>query len=150
MVRRGRLSDEERYLILERIGEEAENRYRQNLLRTGYKGDKFRNAFLFAPDVDAFDNEYTLDTGNSKLNQILQWLEYGTGLYGSLKHMIQSKRVSTKTGKQLLLKFKAEGDWIYKRQVKGIKPGFMFTKAVQSVRNEHNTLMQRYRSEMGF
>lgn len=148
MVRRGRLSNIERLMILEKIGEEAEKRYRQNLVNTGYKGRWFKNAFHYEPDIYAFDNYYELDTGNQELNQILKYLEYGTGLYGSKRRMIQSKRISEKTGNKLLLKFKYEGQWFFKRKVKGIKPGFMFTKAIESVRNEFNQLMRRFRLEL--
>ena len=148
MVRAGRLSNEERLVILEKIGKEAEKRYRQNLRNTGFKKTWFNIAFQFAPDPINFDNDYMLDTGSEHLNRILQWLEYGTGLYGSRKRMIQSSKTSPKTGNKLLLKFKVVGAWVYKRKVKGIKPGFMFTKAVESVRNEHTSLMRRFRMEL--
>jgi len=148
-LRSGRLSYVEREILLERIGEEAEKRYRQNLTNTGYKGYWFMDAFKFIPDVYNFENYYELDTGNTELNKILGYLEYGTGLYGKRKRMIQSKKISKKTGQKLLLKFEYEGNWIFKRKVKGIKPGFMFTKAVESVRNEWETLIRRFRLEEG-
>ena len=149
MVRAGRLANIERLMILEKIGQEADKRYRSNLINTGYKGRWFKNAFKFEPDVESFDNYYELDTGNAELNQILTYLEYGTGLYGKRKRMIQSKKTSQKTGNKLLLKFKSEGKWFFKRKVKGIKPGFMFTKAVESVRNEFKQLVRRFRLELG-
>lgn len=149
MVRAGRLSNIERLLILEKLGEEANKRYLENLRNTGYKGYWFKNAFNFSPDVDNFENYYELNTGNQELNKILTYLEYGTGLYGSRKRMIKSSKISAKTGNLLLLKFKYVGRWFYQRSVRGVKPGFMFTKAVESVRNEFNQLFRRFRLELG-
>ena len=148
MVRRGRLANSEREIILNAIGEEAERRYQENLVQTGYKGlYKFMDAFNFEPDIQAFDNNYWLDTGDTETTRILTYLEYGTGLYGPNQKPIQSSKISEKTGVNTLLKFKYRGVQLYKMTVKGIKPGFMFTKAIESVRNERNMLMRNVRLE---
>lgn len=147
-LRAGRLALAERYEILEYIGKEANRRYLRNLKATGYKGTKFKKAFHFEPDPVAFDNHYYLETDSEELNRILQYLEYGTGLYGKRKRAITSKKTSPKTHQQLLLKFKYEGQMVFTRQVKGVKPGFMFTKAVESVRNEFKMLMRIARAEL--
>jgi len=135
----------ERRRILSLIGREAKRRYQYNLQQTGYNGEIFKHAFKYEIDEENFQNYYHLDTGSIKLNQILQYLEYGTGLYGSLKSKwIESTKISPKTGKRLLLKFRYEGDFIYKRKVRGIKPGFMFTKAVESINRDMNKLVEYY------
>ena len=144
-LRPGRISNVEKGDILEYIGQEATRRYKRNLFETGYKGDVFKEAFFFSPDQFGIDNYYWLDAGSKRLNEILRYLEYGTGLYGPLKKSIQSKKISYKTGNLVLLKFKIEESFIYTRSVKGIKPGYMFTKAVESVRNERSRLQREYR-----
>lgn len=150
MVRAGRISDDERFEILVELGEEAIRRYQYNLRNCGYKGyGKFKNAMQYEPDVAAFDNYYYLDTGNEELNRILRYLEYGTGLYGPKGEVIQSSKTSPRTGNQLLLKFKYKGHQLYKMTVKGIKPAFNFTKAVESVRNERNMLQRQIRRRLG-
>lgn len=141
---------EDRRRILNLIGREAERRYKYNLAQTGYQGEIFKHAFKWEPDEDAFLNYYYLDAGSQRLNQILQYLEYGTGLYGSIKSKwIESTKISPRTGKRLLLKFKYEGDFIYKRRTRGIKPGFMFTKAVESVNEDMPRLIQYYSKSSG-
>lgn len=145
----GRPGLEEQKIILEKIGQEAEKRYQYNLQQTGYQGEWFKHAFKWESDAETMTNYYYLDTGNQKLNQILQYLEYGTGLYGSLKaKWIESTRISPRTGKRLLLKFQYEGNFIYKRKVKGIKPGFMFTKAVASIQDDTDRLIRYHRAKL--
>ena len=150
MTRRGRIADDERFLILQELGEYAKEKYQENLRRTGYKGmSKFMDAFQYEPDVKNFDNHYWIDTGNEELNRILRYLEYGTGLYGPNRKRIESKKTSPKTGNQLLLKFNYRGVPLYRMSVKGIKPGFMFTKAIESVRHNRNILQKMARNTLG-
>jgi len=144
-TKKRKLEFADRRRILRMIALEARRRYQYNLLQTGYKGNYFMDAFKYEIDEEHFKNYYYLDTGNQKLNQILQYLEYGTGLYGSLKHKyIESTRISDRTGKRLLMKFEYEGNFIFKRKVRGIKPGFMFTKAVESIRHDMKQLVEYY------
>ena len=150
MVKSGRISNQARAIILDELGKIAERRYKTNLRNAGIKGYMhFNYAFNYAPDIDAFDNEYWIDTGNDHLNRILKFLEYGTGLYGPNKTPISSKKISAKTGNPLLLKFKYKGRQLFKASVKGIKPAFMFTKAVESVRHERARLQRAIRVRLG-
>lgn len=141
-----RLEYAKRRRILSLVGREAERRYQYNLVQTGYQGEVFKHAFKFEIDEENFQNYYYLDTGSVRLNLILQYLEYGTGLYGSLKSKwIESTRISPTTGKRLLLKFNYEGRFIFTRKVRGVKPGFMFSKAVDSIQKDMDKLVQYYR-----
>jgi len=137
-MKRGRIAYYEREVILDEIGQEAENRYIYNLRQSGYKTEQFDTAFHWEPDVDLFDNSYFLDTGDQHLNKVLQYLEYGTGLYGPKGRII--KPVAKK-----MMKFNIDGQTIFTRRVKGIKPMFAFTKAIESVRNERVGLQRQIR-----
>ena len=146
-LRAGRISNDERFDILQYIGEEGERRYKNNLMASGFKFDYFLEAFKWDTYIDAFQNYYYLDSGNEHLNKILKWLEYGTGLYGPAGKVIQSSQISQKTGRQLLLKISARkpGPYTYTKSVRGIKPGYMFTKAVESLENDREYLQRQYR-----
>lgn len=137
-MKRGRIAYVEREIILNEMGREAEARYQYNLKQSGYKWEHFDMAFHWEPDVVAFDNSYWLDTGNEHLNKILTWLEYGTGLFGP-----KGKMIVPKTKK--FMKFKINTRWIFARRIKGIKPMFAFTKAIESVRNERIGLQRQIR-----
>ena len=137
-MRRGRIGFVEREIILDEIGREAEERFKYNLRQSGYKWRHFDQAFHWAPNVETFDNDYWLDAGDDHLNKVLQWLEYGTGLFGPKGQMILPKT-------RRYMKFRKKGNIIFARKVKGIKPMFAFTKAIESVRNERVGLQKQIR-----
>lgn len=52
------------------------------------------------------------------------WIHEGTGIYGKFKRPIRPKTAK-------VLKFKVNGKWIAKREVKGVKPNPYLSRALQ-------------------
>ena len=146
-MRRGRLSNDERSQVLYFLGRHAQQMYVHNLkmkLRT-YR--RFMYALKFAPDIDSFQNHYWTETRSSEDERILNYLEFGTGLNGSSRRRI-IEPVSKK-----FLKFKGRGKWsgktFFKKYVRGVKPGFMFTKTVEYMTHNNERLKTMARMRLG-
>lgn len=141
--------DDMKLHILNEIGKLAQGRFNQNLFfgGKGYNLRLFMNTLKFEPNLDTFENEYWIDTGDAELTKKAYYFEYGTGMHNSKgpKRMIKSRSI----GK---MKFKGtkkfKGQIIYADEVKGVKPVFMMTRAVESVRNERNILEYRIISRL--
>lgn len=145
------LPDDVKLAVLERMGRLAQSKYNQNLFFGG-KGYNLRflmDTLYYAPDLEAFDNEYWVDTGTEEGNKIADYFEYGTGLYNTKgrKKMIRPKR-DDKMKFEGTKKFK--GQFIFTKEVKGVKPVFMMTRAVNSVRHERNKIINETLRKMGY
>jgi hypothetical protein len=128
---------------LNAMGEEANKRYKENLKRyamlAGYNilNADFLTAFKWRPVWTKLDNEYWLDCGNDEWNRVLRYFEYGTGLFGPKEDFIYAKNY-----RYMKFFWKRQQKWIYAEKTTGIRGGFMFTKAVESVRNEKELFLR--------
>jgi len=86
-LKAGRISNDERELILHHLGLIAKEYYAHTLLtRAGqlnYKLERFVGCFKVTPDVAKFENKYTLECSTEKDTKIANYFEYGTGLYNT-------------------------------------------------------------------
>ena len=148
-IRSGRLSNDERLFILQMLGEEARRRYDRNLITGGHQYNLkiLKGSLQFAPDVEAFQNVYWIDTGSRKLNEIANYFEYGTGMYNTQRRG-QAIKSKTKGG---VLKFRKAWHGIkFATSVSGVKPVFMKARAEKSIENERNSLQREIRLKYGF
>jgi len=136
--------DDMKLHILNSIGKIAQGRYNQNLFfgAKGYNLRMLMNTLHFEPNLSTFENRYWIETGSQELDKLAHYFEYGTGIYNSKgpKRMIKPRSV----GKMVFPGTKKfAGQMIFTDEIKGVKPVFMMTKAVESVKNERNMLEYR-------
>lgn len=146
-LRAGRLSNQERLIILNALGRITQQRFNKNLKHNGqnYNLGILRDSLQFSPDINNFSNDYWIDTGDQKLNEIADYFEYGTGLY-NVKH--RGTKITSPRGKKL--KFRKAWHGIkFASSVKGVKPIFMMAKAVKSVENEKEKIQREIRIKLG-
>ena len=81
----GRLSNDERLIILNELGLEVQSRFNKNIKYNphGYNLKLLLNSLHFAPDVNNFENYYWVDTGHDKLNELANYFEHGTGVHNT-------------------------------------------------------------------
>jgi len=143
MVRRGRIADDERLILLQELGKIAQQRYNKNLKHGGHQYNLgiLKNALQFSPNIEVFENYYWIDTGNQELNKIAEYFEYGTGI-----HNTRYRRGPIVPKKGKVMKFRKSWYGIrFAAGVQGVRPVFMMTKAVKSVENERVTLQRQIR-----
>ncbi len=147
-LRSGRLSCEERNIILDELGKIAIARFNRNLFFGGlgkYALGKFKNALKYAPDIQEFENAYWVDTGKDKLNEIFDYFEYGTGLYNT---RFAKKLITAKKGKVMAWKGKG-GNWQFAKSQRGVKPVFAFKRTVMSMDHDRKHLQRKIRLRLG-
>lgn len=155
IVRRGRISDNERLLILMELGKLVQRRYNKNLKfgAHGYNLDLLKNSLKFSPNIEAFQNIYWIETGNKKLDEIANYFEYGTGLHNQRKRNQKgqfSKRTTIKAKTKRYMKFRKP--WkgkLFMKEVKGVQPVWMMQKAVKSVEQQKENLQKKIRLKLG-
>lgn len=139
-------TNDEWIAILNEIGRITKGRYNQNL----YFGAGSYNLGLL---MDALQYEVTkdlelkfwVDAGNEKLDRIAHYFEYGTGL-----NNVQGYKEAIVAKKGKLLRFRnKKGKWVSTKEVAGVRPIFMMTKAVSSINNEWDYQVQRAAKVLG-
>lgn len=133
-LRAGRLSNEERLIILEELGKVAQEKYNDILSSNhrGYNLSLLQGSLQFRPDIKTFDNDYWIETGSDELNKIASYFEYGTGLFNSKTKSSARKYITPVTSEYMRFIAK-DGNLVFAKQTRGVKPIFMMTKAVQHV-----------------
>lgn len=149
LLRAGRLSLDEREIILQELGEIAQKKYNQNLFfgGGGYKLGFLKNALHFVRDIFAFENEYWIDTGSDEKNKLAKFFEYGTGMQNiKYKHMIKST-----SGKKMrfLGTHKWAGQVLFVNEIKGVRPILMFNRTLKFMEHNRPYLQRRIRLRLG-
>jgi len=149
-LRAGRLSNEERLIILYELGEIARQKYNQFLLAGAgsYNLGILRDSLQYEPDVYAFENTYWIDTGNERLNEIANYFEYGTGLF-NVKKKGMAKPIKSRSGKKMKFQSSMTGKMIFAKEVKGVKPVMMLAKTIKSMQFNRSYLQRAIRVRLG-
>jgi len=150
---------DEVYQAMYEIAKETVRRYKKNLYNMKYgegSSGVIFNALKYQLDTKNRVIYMRADTGSSHMNLVLRGLEYGTGIYGPNKvpiYPIHHKYLRfKKSDKYSFFRHKEDinghafeaGGYIYATAVRGVKPGFMLTKAIKSIQNEDYNGMQKY------
>jgi len=150
-LRRGRLSNYERELILIELGELTRQRYDEYLERNnrGYNLNLLKGSLQFIPMPNAFENEYYLNASDEELTKLAYYFEYGTGLFNT-KTRIKANLdyIRSKSGKLLRFQDK-KGKLIFTPKVKGVRPVFAMTKAIKSIDQQRDVLQRGIRIRLG-
>jgi len=151
-LRKGRLSNAERLIILQELGEIASDRYDRYIEsnKQGYNLDLLKGGLQYIPNIQTFENIYYVDTGSEELNKISRFFEYGTGIYNTeFKHSTFIKPKNSK-----YLKFigtnQYAGVTVFAQKVKGVRPIMMFQKTVKSMAQDREYLQRDIRFWHGF
>jgi hypothetical protein len=151
-----------RLAILDGLYKAVQKKFNENLKTIlgakQYEYHSFMNAVRYHPDPVKMVNHYYLDAGDTQSktdgktrNEVLGFMEYGTGLYGAKAEWIESNKISPRTGKQMMLKFTAsDGSTQYKIRVRGIRPGFMYTKALEYVEHNKKSIINKVLRRLGY
>lgn len=134
----GRISNEERYLILLELGRIAQEKYDEFIysagLVAGYNLKKLQGSLQFEPNEYEFANYYYLEGKDEKWTDIANYFEYGTGLYNTKRagryrggyirpvHAEYMNFISKKTGK-----------WVTTDKVRGVRAMMAMQKAVKFI-----------------
>jgi len=150
-LRAGRISNVERLSILTALGKYAQKRYNEYVTnnRYGYNLKLLKGALQFVPDVDAFENEYFVDTGSRKLNSIAAYFENGTGLYNTKYKHTGRARIEPGTGKMLLYFRKPWHGIKAMASVRGVRPVFMLKRTMKSIEFNRAVLQRQIRINLG-
>ena len=149
-LRAGRLSNEERLTILIELGEIAREKYNKNLFfgAGSYNLGILKDSLQYAPNTEEFENYYWVDAGSERLNEISNFFEYGTGLFNT-KRKGKSRPIKSKSGKVMKFKSSKTGKMVFAKQVKGVKPVFMFTKTMRTMEFDRQYLQRQIRVKLG-
>jgi hypothetical protein len=140
------LSRNDQIRILNEIGRITKGRYNQNLYfgSQGYNLGLLMNALKYKVTKD-LELKCWIDAGDEKLNRIALYFEYGTGLNNT-----EGRRKRIFARKSEFMKFKdKKGKWVTAREVSGVRPIFMMTKAILSVKNEWDWRIQQAGRKLG-
>jgi len=154
------------YLILGDLAAEANRRFKQNLRNMNYGSGAqgvIYHALKWTLHPTKFDIDFRLDTGDPEMDKVINGLEFGTGIYGPKGEPIKakykkflrfkkgSKTRSSRSGPRLpddQIAFEKDG-YIYTKYSRGVKPGFMMTKAVASIRRDWSMLVNQAELKYG-
>jgi len=142
------------------IAEEVVLRYKNNLqqMQYGTVDGIMANALKYTLDVRDSVIIFNLTTGNIHFDQVLKGMEYGTGvygpnarpivpkhskylkfpIYGTYTHLYRQRSGEKLAGQKTFVK----NGWVYTTATKGVKPGFMMTKAMKSVYHDYENQLK--------
>jgi hypothetical protein len=154
-LRPGRISYDERLMILYKLGQIAQEKYNDYLTMgsnatRSYHLQKLRNSLQFAPDPKGFDNIYWIDTGNEELTKVAYYFEYGTGIWNTETRKSARSHITAKSGGYMIWKDKKSQQLVFAKRTQGVHPVFMMTKAVNYIRNNRKLLIRRIRLQLGY
>jgi len=150
-LRAGRIANFDRLRILEALGEIAKKKFDRLLSdnHQGYDLDYLQGSLKYEPNVDNFENFYYTDTGNEEDDRILDYFEYGTGMYNTKTRVAARKSITSKTpGKAMRFRKPYKGQ-TGAMSVKGVRPIFMFRKTIKSMEFNRPYLQKQIRLSMG-
>lgn len=150
-LRAGRLAYEERFIILQKLGEYAQKQYARYVESNsqGYDLSLIKDGLQFEPDIYAFENLYWVDNRDSKLDEIAVYFENGTGIFNT-KHRKSDRRKISLRGSDKLMVFRkpwkgVKAAWA----VKGVRPIFMFRRTLKSIEFNRAHLQRQIRFSFG-
>jgi len=150
-LRAGRLANAERLMILDEIGKYARKMYNRYLVQNsqGYDLSLLHDALQYAPDVDSFENDYWVDTGDEKLNDLASYFEYGTGMYNTKYRKSNRTRITSKTAGKAMVFRKPWKGISGAMSVKGVRPVFMFRRTLKSIEFNRPYIQREIRFKLG-
>lgn len=154
MVRSGRISNLERYYILQELGKIAQRIFNKNLeVRSTRENKRYnlnfiKDALKFESDPITFTNTYWVDVGSEDGNKIAAYYEYGTGLYNT-KHRIIGRDYIRPKNYDFLHFINNDGKHIYTKAVKGVEGIHYFRRTMNTINKNEEYLIQRIRNELG-
>ena len=146
-LRAGRISNDERYIILNELGKIASKKYNEYLLENAgsYNLQRLRNSLQWEPDIKEFDNKYWIDAGSEEMNKIANYFEYGTGIFNTSTKRGAKQYILPKQGPYMIWKDHTSQKMIFAKRTKGVRPVLMMTKAVAYIRHNRDVLIRRIR-----
>ena len=148
-LKAGRISNEEREIILTELGLVAQAKYDEFVVQggqaKGYNLYKLQGSLSFRPNIQTFENEYWLEGRDSEWTKIAEYFEYGTGLHNQRRAgKYRAGYIKPKVQKYLQFVAK-DGNFVSTKRVAGVKPIFAMTKAVKFVEFNRDRLQRDIR-----
>jgi len=150
-LRPGRLSNDERLMILNKLGEMAQKMYKDNIDQNsqGYNLTLIREGLKYIPYPAQFWNYYFIDNGSEELDKIAMYFEYGTGLYST----VTADRDFIKPKNYKYMSFIGTKNYanmfIFTKKVKGVRPIMMYQKTMWNLETNKDYLQRLARMELG-
>ncbi len=149
-LRAGRLTDMERLMILNALGDYARKKYADYVTGNsqGYNLRLIKNGLKFVPDIAAFENDYYIDNGNKKQDDIAAYFENGTGIF-NVKYR-RSNRDRIKPLHSKMLRFRKKWKGISgAASVAGVRPIYMLRRTLKSIEFNRMHLQRQIRMRLG-
>lgn len=146
-LRPGRLSNQERFEILNEMGNIARKRYDEilDINHFGYNLEVLKGGLHFRPNVLTFENEYWVEYPTEELNLIAGYFEFGTGINNT-----KGPKDYIRPTQKKAMKFVAKrGGLTFAKKVRGVRPLFMFERTMSEMKNNKQSLQRKFRIEAG-
>lgn len=151
-LKSGRVSNEEREIILQRLGEIAQEKYDEFIVQggnaKGYNLEPLKGSLKFETDVNEFDNVYWLENDDPYWTDVAIYFEYGTGIFNQKRAgKYRGGYIKPTTAKYL--KFVAkDGNFVMTKRVKGVHPIFAMEKTITYINFNRARLQRKIRQEI--
>ena len=151
-LKSGRISDDEKEMILIALGEIARAKYDEFIVQggnaKGYNLAELKGSLQYDTDVREFDNDYYLDGGNEHWTAVANYFEYGTGLYNQRRAgRYRAGYITPQTAEYMKFVTKS-GDHVLTKKVKGVHPIFAMEKAIKFIEFNRKRLQRAIRIEL--
>jgi len=136
-LRPGRISMDEKELILEMLGAIAQDKYDEYIVQggraKGYSLGPLQGSLKFTTNPESFENDYHLEGENEHWTNVANYFEYGTGLYNQRRAgKYRAGYIRPTTAEYMKFTLKG-GTQMFAKKVKGVHPIFAMEKAVKYV-----------------
>ena len=148
-LRAGRISNAEREDILTVLGVMAQGKYSELVVSNGSaKGQdlsRMKDALQFKPNVPAFENLYWLEGDTEHWTNVINYFEYGTGLYNT---RTKGERKPIRPVEEEYMKFIAkDGKFVRTKKVKGVHAVHALEATKAWMRDNRSRLQRQIRLE---
>lgn len=148
----GRISYEERQMILEELGNIAKEKYDEYIVQggkvLGYDLKKLEGFLQFEADVFNFQNIYYLEGDDDKWTDIAYYFEYGTGLHNTNRAgKYRAGYIKPVHGDYMMFLSKKFGRWVKTDRIQGVRPVFALLKTIKFIENYNKKEIRKYLRE---
>ena len=143
-----------RAIILQVLGEKAQGKYDDFVVQRGaakgYDLQKLQGSLQFAPNLEANDNQYWLESWDQHWTDIANYFEYGTGLYNTKRAgKYRAGYIKPVHGEYLRISKRLKyGKGVITDKVAGVKPVFAMTLAIEWTKKNRLRLQKRILREI--
>lgn len=152
-LKAGRISYEEKELILQRLGELAQEKYDEFLMQgasaKGYNLEILKGSLKFDTDVFSFDNVYYLEGSDDNITRFANYFEYGTGLYNTKRAgKYRAGYIKPVDAEYMTFLSNKTGKFVKAKKTKGVEPIFAMEKAKKYVEFNRDVIQRNIRLEL--